>query len=109
MIAALLAGLLAALSAVHAHHQRHAKPKLPADYAAWTRVARCESGGWVVLGPDYADSIGMTTENFEAFGGRPLPVGPVSLRSRVMTIRVADRFRAYYRIPIPDQQGCAAW
>jgi hypothetical protein len=88
----------------------NAAVRLPHDYAAWTRVARCESGGWQVLGAAYPDPVGIDATNYQAFGGRPLPVGPVSLVNRVAVIRVADRFRHKYKIAIPDQTGpCVSW
>lgn len=86
-----------------------AKQHLPRDYQAWSRVAECESGGWRVLGYAYPDSLGITRANYLAFGGRPLPPGRVSLRVRVMEIRVADRLVAHYHIGVPDQEGCSAW
>lgn len=85
------------------------RPRLPADYAQWSRVAGCESGGWRVLGDAYPDSLGIGRDNFIAFGGRPLPPGPVSRANRIMQIQVADRLIARYGSPIPDQYGCAAW
>ena len=84
-------------------------PKLPADYAAWSKVAQCESGGWRVLGANYPNSLGISAANWRAFGGRPQPPGRVSMTGRITAIRIADRFIHAYRIPIPDQTGCAAW
>ena len=69
---------------------------------AWDKVATCESGGWVVLGSVYPDSLGLTAANYYAFGG----TSDVSPEAQ---IAVAERFRAAYGIPIPDQNGCAAW
>lgn len=86
-----------------------ARNGLPRDYAAWSRVADCESGGWRVLGAAYPDPLGITRGNYEAFGGHPLPPGPVSVVERVVVIRVADRLIARYHMGIPDQHGCAAW
>lgn len=90
------------------HHQRR-QAKLPRDYAAWSRVASCESGGWQVLGGAYPDPVGITDTNYLDFGGKPLPAGPVSLRERVEVIKVADRLIRHYGIAIPDQYGCAGW
>lgn len=89
--------------------QAAAKRRLPHDYAAWSRVARCESGGWRVLGWSYPDSLGMTRVNYERFGGVPMRPGHVGLAGRLREIRVADRFIRHYGIGIPDQEGCAAW
>ncbi len=91
------------------HSRKRAGLELPADYAQWSRVATCEEGGWVVRGYGYPDSIGINRTNFLAFGGRPLPPGPVSRANRIMEIRVADRLIAHYRAAIPDRYGCAAW
>jgi hypothetical protein len=100
------AGILAAGASAAARH----KPlMLPADYQAWSRVARCESGGWQVLGSAYPDSLGITRANYAASGGRALLPGPVSLVDRIAEIRAADRLVARYRVAIPDQRGCAAW
>ena len=94
-----------ASTAAGIHHQ--AKP--PPDYAAWARVAQCESGGWRVLGAAYPNSLGISAVNWARFGGRPQPVGRVNMTGRIQAIRIADRLIRAYRIPIPDQQGCAAW
>ncbi|MDE3129826.1 MAG: hypothetical protein KGL16_01630 [Acidobacteriota bacterium] len=82
---------------------------MPSDYPQWSRVASCESGGWQVLGGAFPDSLGISYANFVAFGGRPLPPGPVSTVDRIMQIRVADRLIASYHIAIPDAYGCGAW
>jgi hypothetical protein len=87
----------------------HRAPKLSANYAAWSHVALCEEGGWVVGGYNYPDSLGIDRTNYLRFGGRPQPPGPVSLENRVLQIRVAERLRARYHISIPDQGGCGAW
>lgn len=101
--------MLATVTLIGMTGTSEAKQRLPRDYAAWTRVADCESGGWRVLGSAYPDSLGITRANYVAFGGRPLRPGMVSLRMRVREIRVADRLVAHYHIGIPDQGGCAAW
>jgi hypothetical protein len=98
----------------------HAAPrhriKLPRDYAAWTRVADCESAGkWQVLGTAYPDPVGITPANWALVHGKPIPPGPVPLAERVVVIRVADRLIAWLRThghpgyPIPDRYGCASW
>lgn len=88
---------------------RHHRIRLPWDYNLWSHVADCESGGWVVLGAAYPDSLGITRVNYEAFGGQPLSPGAVPLRERIQQVRVADRLIAHYGAPIPDQGHCAAW
>lgn len=87
----------------------HGRTRLPRDYAAWSRVVRCESGGWRVLGVAYPDPFGITAANWMAAGGRPLKAGWMTTTQRVAAIRIADRFIRQYRIPIPDSEGCAAW
>jgi hypothetical protein len=87
----------------------HVAPKLSPHYAAWSRVATCEEGGWTVGGYNYPDSLGIDRTNYLNFGGTPQPPGPVSEKNREAQIRVAERLRARYHISIPDQGGCAAW
>jgi hypothetical protein len=82
---------------------------MPSDYAAWSRVASCESGGWQVLGYAYPDSLGINRTNWVAFGGTPMAPGPVDTAGRTAEIRVADRLTAQYHVAIPDRYGCAAW
>jgi hypothetical protein len=87
----------------------HVAPKLSPHYAAWSRVATCEEGGWRVGGYNYPDSLGIDRTNYLSFGGTPQPPGPVSQKNRELQIKVAERLRARYHIAIPDQGGCAAW
>jgi hypothetical protein len=91
------------------HHTRAHALQMPADYAEWTRVADCESGGWRVEGSAYPDSLGITSTNFEDFGGTPQPVGTATRAEIVAQIQAADRLVAAYHMAIPDQDGCAAW
>ena len=56
----------------------------------------------MVLGSVYPDSLGLTAQNWQAFGG----TSDVSPEAQIV---VAERFRAAYGISIPDQNGCAAW
>jgi len=83
--------------------------RLPADYAQWSHVAACESGGWRVLGGAYPDSLGISRANFVEFGGKPLAPGPVSRAGRIMQIQAANRLIAHYGAAIPDQYGCGPW
>lgn len=99
----------AAVLALLMFHHSAAKPKLPRDYRAWSRVASCESGGWTVLGYAYPDSLGISRVNYVRFGGTPLPPGPVSRATRIAQIHVADRLAASYGAGIPDQYGCGPW
>ena len=72
-------------------------------YQTWTRVADCEEGGWIgSSGSAYPDSLGITAQNWYAFGGG-------SDTSPGAQIVVAERFRAAYGMAIPDQGGCGAW
>ncbi len=82
---------------------------MPADYAEWSRVADCESGGWRVEGDAYPDSLGITRTNFVDFGGAPQPVGLATRAEIVAQIHAADRLVAEYHMGIPDQDGCSAW
>lgn len=79
------------------------------EYRAWSRVARCESGGFRVLGSYYPDPFGIDFTNWIGAGGRPMSVGWLSYAQRVYAITVARRFIHEYGIGIPDQHGCAAW
>ena len=74
-------------------------------YAAWTKVAICEEGGWGHYGfPAYPNSLGITTANWYGNGGG-------SDLSPSAQIAVAQRVVARYATPgwIPDQNGCSAW
>lgn len=71
----------------------------PAEYAAWTKVAVCEEGGWIgYAGPAYPDSLGINAANWIAYGG-------TSDLSPSAQIIVAERIQSNP----PDQNGCAAW
>lgn len=108
----ILAVLISTVLGLHSDHHK-ARMRIPRDYAAWTRVANCESGGWRVLGYAYPDALGIDRANFEQFGTEfgdyPDGVGSLSMAARIREIRVADRLIKYYGIGIPDQSGCAAW
>lgn len=111
-ISALVASILAVLaisSAGATAHPRHRHQlKLPSDYAAWSRVATCEEGGWYAPGGKYPDALGIAAGNYAQFGGRP-DYGHLSMGARVREIKVADRLIRYYHVGVPDQWGCAAW
>ena len=66
----------------------------------------CESGGWVVLGSSYPDSLGITAANYEDFGGSPQPDGNTTLSERIAQVHVANRLIEHYGIGVPDQNGC---
>lgn len=84
------------------------KVKLPADYAAWSHVARCEEGGWYAPGGFYPDALGVNATNYRAFGGKP-DHGRLTVAQRVAEIQVADRLIHHYHVGIPDQGACHAW
>jgi len=76
---------------------------LPGDYAAWTRVADCEEGGWVgSSGAAYPDSLGIDAANWYANGGG-------SDTSPAAQIAVANHLVESIGMGIPDQNGCASW
>lgn len=84
-------------------------PSLPVGasdaYAAWTRVADCEEGGWVgSSGAAYPDSLGIDATNWYAYGGG-------TDTSPLAQIAVAQALEAASGTPgfVPDQNGCAAW
>jgi hypothetical protein len=104
----LSAAILCLFPALGQTHPRK-RHRLPPDFTAWAHVARCESGGWQVLGSSYPDPIGVTAHNWAWAGGRPLPPGPLSFRQRLYVVRVADRFIGMLHVGIPDKFGCAAW
>lgn len=118
-IAVLMAVPAAGQAAPHKHHPHHHHTlRLPADYTAWSRVARCEEGRtvngkliiwWNGVG-NYPDPLGISAAAWAQFGGgSALTPGPASLADQIHSIHVADRLIAYYHASIPDQYGCAAW
>jgi hypothetical protein len=77
----------------------------PTAYAAWTRVAVCEEGGWIgASGSAYPDSLGISAVNYYANGGD----GDMSPAAQ---IAVAQRIEASAGLAgyVPDQSGCAPW
>ena len=81
-------------------------PAASGDYDhRWDRVNTCENGGsWTPLGSRYPNGLGLTAENWAAFGGGT-DLSPST------QVAVAERFAAHYFYPgyIPDQQVCASW
>jgi hypothetical protein len=86
--------------------KKKAKTTLPANYRAWAHVASCESGGWVVLGSAYPDSLGITRSNYEDFGGTPQRAGNVPLKARIKQVQTANRLIKHYHMGVPDRGGC---
>jgi hypothetical protein len=84
------------------------KSKFPSDYAAWSRVAHCEEGGWSAPGGFYPDALGINATNYRAFGGHP-DHGRLSVAQRIAEIKVADRLIHHYGVSVPDQGYCRAW
>lgn len=90
-------------------------------YRAWSRVARCESGGWHVLGSSYPDPLGITFANWLFYGRRALgrylrpmaytgPYRVPPMRLRLDAIRVAVVIRRDTGAAMPDQFGaCYSW
>jgi len=76
-----------------------------AVYAAWTRVATCEEGGWVgSSGSAFPDSLGINAGNWYEYGGGSdtSPAAQIAVAQRL----VASRGMAGW---VPDQHGCSAW
>jgi hypothetical protein len=75
-----------------------------AQFNAWSRVNTCEeSGDWHTSGAEYSGGLGISTVNWDAYGGSTF--GPESLATPDEQIVIAERIQAYP----PDQSGCAAW
>jgi hypothetical protein len=80
----------------------------PDLYAAWSRVATCEEGGWIgYSGSAYPNSLGINATNWygtaSRIGADPSDMSPAN------QIKVAEALRAEYGMGIPDQDGCAPW
>jgi len=70
-------------------------------YAAWSRVADCEEGGWIgYASPQFPDSLGINSANWYANGGGS-DVSPAA------QIAVAQRIEGTGYVP--DQDGCSSW
>jgi len=69
-------------------------------YSEWTKVAVCEEGGWVgSSGSAFPDSLGITSDNWYAYGGGS-DVSPAA------QIEVGQRLVDALGIDVPDQNGC---
>ncbi len=77
----------------------------PAQRAAWERVALCEEGGnWASSGSRFSGGLGITRENWTAYGGQAFaPVGAMATEDQ--QIMVAERIQ----YSPPDQSGCGGW
>lgn len=102
---------------------RHHHVRLPGDYYAWSKVAKCEEGGWIAGYSWYGTSTrppggytvaGISAVNWLHYGRIVLgiapqlpPPGPVPLATQIIAIRIGDYIEpgSY----VPDQGGCAAW
>lgn len=93
---------------------KHA-PRLPADYAAWAKVAVCESNSrWEILGAVYPDPLGITKANWAYYGRlrfgyapRPeLPTSSATRHERIVAIEIGDEILRATHSSIPDQNGC---
>lgn len=77
----------------------------PAVYAAWSRVAVCENGGWnPPRGAGYPDSLGISATNWAAHDGGT-DLSPANQIRVAQAIEAAAGLGGY----VPDQRGCASW
>lgn len=96
------------------HHLRHVREHLtpeeiaarqvtPEEFAAWSKVAVCEEGGdWHVEGSEYSGGLGISTDNWVAYGGEFFaPTGAQATPQE--QIVVAERIQP----DPPDQYGCS--
>lgn len=68
-------------------------------FVSWSRVAVCEEGSWIGWsGPTYPDSLGISAQNWSAYGGGQTLAPDAQ-------IVVAERIQP----TPPDQTTCAAW
>jgi len=77
----------------------------PGQRAEWERVAMCEEGGdWSSDGPRFSGGLGITRDNWAAYGGEEFaPEGAEATEDQ--QIMVAERIQSYP----PDQGGCHGW
>ena len=74
-------------------------------YAAWTRVAVCEEGGWIgYAGPAYPDSLGISAQNWAVYSGGS-DLSPANQIRVGQAIEAAAGMAGY----VPDQSGCTSW
>jgi hypothetical protein len=75
------------------------------DFQEWSRVNICEeSGQWHVLGSRFSGGLGISNQNWVAYGGRQFAWN-AAYATPAEQIVVAKRIQANP----PDQHGCAAW
>lgn len=74
----------------------------PAEFAAWSKVAVCETGGnWSAEGPIYSGGLGISNANWIIYGGEQFAAN-AGLATSDEQIVVAMRIQANP----PDQDGC---
>jgi hypothetical protein len=77
----------------------------PEERAEWDRVNVCEEGGnWHVEGAVYSGGLGISNENWIAYGGRQFS-SSAAFATPDEQIVVAMRIQSY----APDQGGCSDW
>lgn len=76
-----------------------------ATFAAWLKVATCETGrSWRMVGPIYSGALGILNSNWLAYAPRSFPRN-ASLATPVQQVYVASLINRGY--PVPDQYGCS--
>lgn len=80
-----------------------ARQVTPEEFAAWSKVAVCEEGGdWHVEGSEYSGGLGISTYNWDYYGGKFFaPTGAQATPQEQIVI--AERIQPNP----PDQYGCA--
>ena len=96
---------VAAPSPTPAHPATPADTVTPVQREEWERVAMCEEGGdWSSDGAEFSGGLGITRDNWDAFGGEAFaPEGAMATEDQ--QIMVAERIQS----SPPDQYGCHGW
>ena len=86
-------------------HVRHVALVSAATFAAWLKVATCETGrSWRMVGPVYSGALGILNSNWLAYAPRSFPRNAGSA-TPVQQVYVASLINRGY--PVPDQYGCS--
>ena len=84
---------------------RHAPLVSAATFAAWLKVATCETGrSWRMVGPIYSGALGILNTNWLAYAPRSFPRN-ASLATPMQQVYVASLIDRGYAVP--DQYGCS--
>jgi hypothetical protein len=87
----------------HANHARIAAREItPKEFAEWSKVNVCEEGGdWHVIGVEFSGGLGISNENWDAYGGKFFAEngGEATPDEQIV---IARRIRTNP----PDQNGC---